>query len=161
MPCVIVDISVTTIIAVYGAVVSTFALFLARRDKVTRLRVSSSFGVVTHEPGLQLLLDIVNPGERATTIRCHGFILPDRRKYVTNPKPGAPLPIEIASNSNYMTWTSLASTNAHLRQQRFTGKLRITPFCTDSCERTFTGRAIIVDLGQDTERHGVEWGEDE
>jgi len=140
------EFTVTTGIAVYGAIVSTVALVLARRDKTPRLRVSGSFSVNTWEQGLQLTLKAANPGEKEVTLSCHGFILPGRKKLITSPRDGVSIPVRIPANSSHVTWTPLASVVVQLRRQGYSGYIRVRPFCIDACERMFTGRALPIDI---------------
>ena len=81
---------VTGIVAIYGAVLSTYNLIAARRDRAHKLRVSLKWGMAAPgpEPETVFILDAINPRGRPVTVAACGIVLPNGKSLVIHARSG-------------------------------------------------------------------------
>lgn len=79
------DIVITLIIAVYGAGLSTYTIWSARKEHKRELKVELMYGVSTHPlapKGLLLIIQALNTGRKTVTLSSMGLILPNKEKKI-------------------------------------------------------------------------------
>ena len=92
---------ITALVAVYGAILSTFNIIANRRDKQQRLSVVLSNGFLTYGPNvgpLMLFIEIANVGSKVVTINSINIKLPKGESVpivnIINPR-GVSLPVSL------------------------------------------------------------------
>jgi hypothetical protein len=142
------------LVAVYGAVLSTFNWRQAVKKDRRNIKVVASSAVPTLESGALgpcfAKVEAVNVGHRPVTITALTFELPTGGRLATfapDGLPGAPdtrLPATLADGQSahvFMSYREIAI--ALLKSGR--GKTRLTPVCDDSAGGTYRGDPWNVD----------------
>ena len=136
---------VALLIALYGAVLSTYTLVSSRRDKRRQVKVELSTGFLATGPDLSaamLFIGISNPGHITVTLNIPGIQLPNRETLVfPDPPSDVRFPHELAPGKGCRVWTPLADLAERLKEKGFSGKVKLVGFCTDAVGTTCKGKS--------------------
>ena len=135
----------TAVVAIYGAVLSTYTLLINRRESRRRINVKLTWGVVgdTPDPRTVFFLTASNPGRRSVTL--HGFHLrlPNGKQFVFAPPPGAPVfPHEVREGKQCAVWVPVREVVRALMKERFTGKVKLVAVFRDSIDQEFQSKSF-------------------
>jgi hypothetical protein len=85
------DVVVALIIAVYGALLSTYSVWASRQEKKREIKVQLVYGFLANPPSvgpLMLILSALNTGHKTVTLTSMGLLLPKRsNKYLVFARP--------------------------------------------------------------------------
>lgn len=142
------DKLVTAIVAIYGAVLSTYNLVVTRRDKLRGVTVQLRFGFMPIGPDLgaqMLFIEASNPGHRPVQLTSVGLLLPDRRTIAwMQPQASRPLPAELSEGQSCSAWMPLEEVEQQLRRHGYKGKLKVRGFYDDALGKRHYSRAVKV-----------------
>lgn len=134
--------ALTLVLAIYGAVLSTYTVWRARRRDRPALKVSMShaYGVGALAGGTWLTLTVVNVGHRPVTVCNPGFQLPDGARLIS-PEEEARLglPDRLAEGASF----ALRIPHADVRRAMMERGLReamVRPVCSDAAGTDFIGK---------------------
>lgn len=129
------QVGVTAVLAVYGALLSTYNTYVTRKQNRTEVRVTVKYGFLTFGPNLSdqvLLIEASNPGRRAITLTSVGLVLPTGQQLVITAEGSSPLPHHLTEGTSITHWTD-AREMAHLvRNKGFARAVRIRGFYNDA-----------------------------
>jgi hypothetical protein len=142
-----------TIVALYGAGLSTFNYFQSRQKDRRQVRVSTAMatptdGAFTGE--MYAKFEAVNAGHRPVTITHIALELPQNKRVFSQGEgmPGlkdTPLPATLSDGQAARMTMPLYFIAQALMSNGYTGKTRITPICIDSLNNVYRGGPSDVD----------------
>lgn len=145
---------ITMVLAIFGAALSTFNWFHARKRDKRSLRVSTrtvmlAYGSHLGEPWAKV--EATNDGIRPVTVRIISFQTPDKKRiFNTAPSglPGldsTPLPCTLKDGESASFFISYANLSAALRANGYSGTVRLTPIAEDSAGSAYYDEPLEVD----------------
>lgn len=138
---------VTALVALYGAVLSTLNFIAARREKRRSVTVELSLGLLTWDPGSKLLLTASNPGSLSVTLSSCGIRLPNGKQAVFPiPNSNVRFPHELHGGKDCLVWTDAKEFAQVLREQGFSGRVKVRGFYRDQTGGLHTSKATRFDL---------------
>jgi len=147
---------VTAVVAVYGAILSTWNAVSRRLESSRRIRVEVSQGFPTYGANLGpacIVVTASNIGRIPVTLVHGGLLLPDNRQtFVREPIGDVQFPQELESGKScrmFMESRELAGT---ITRASFTGKVKIVGFYRDAIGTTYKSKAFEFDV-EDWLRH--------
>ncbi len=145
------SIIVTAVVAIYGAILSTYTLIQNRQEKQRRVSVKLSNGFLHYgNDGLSpamLLLEATNPGDRTVILNTAGLSLPDGKTVAfLNPQSNVSFPHSLAEGNSCIVWTPLKELARQLRQEGYSGKVKLVGFFRDQLGRLYKSKAFIFDI---------------
>ena len=95
-----------------------------------------------------LFITVSNPGHITVKLNIPGIQLPDRRTLVfPNPRTDARFPHELLPGNAYKVWPPLADLVTQLKEEGFSGKIKLVGFCEDAVGTTYKGKRWKIDVG--------------
>lgn len=120
---------VTALVALYGAVLSTYSLIVARRDKKRRVSVSLSLGLIGfagRESPTVVLIEASNPGDRAVTLQPGMIVLPNGSQVVPkHSNSSVPFPHELPEGKSCTCWIETDELARLLHEQGYRGQVKL------------------------------------
>ena len=144
---------ITAVVALYGAVLSTYTLVQNRREKRRHIGVAISNGFIPRGADLgpaMLLIRVTNPGHRAVTIQCPSLRLPTGGSVVfLEPQSDVSFPHELAEGKNCTVWTEIGVVSEQLANHGHTGTVKLVAECDDAVGTTYRSKQWLfqVDAG--------------
>lgn len=138
-------------VALYGAVLSTYNVVAQRNEKRHQLRVHLSFGFnVYGTPGggstlgpTVLSAEARNPGYRTVTITSVGLQLPNRRQmFLDLQSLTPPLPYDLEPGRNYVAWVEEKTVAETLKAEGLSGTVKLRGFYADALGSRFWSKSI-------------------
>ena len=143
-------VSITALVALYGAVLSTYTLISSRRDKRRRVKVELAEGFLTTEADprtTMLFIRISNPGHIPVTLQRPGIQLPNGATWVSRSQPtDAHFPHELRPGQARAVWTPLAVFANQLKGEGFSGEVNLVGFCRDAMGTIHRGKRWKFDV---------------
>jgi hypothetical protein len=132
--------AVAVIVAAYGAGLSSYNTYIARKQSQHQIAVKVTFGWLTNGPNLSedmLMVEASNPGHRAITLTSVGFLLRDGRQLaLLDPQGSKSLPHHLAEGTNIMHWIPMREMSDTLHKNGLTGKVKLRGFYKDAVGAT-------------------------
>jgi hypothetical protein len=128
---------VMAVVAGYGALLSTYNAYAARKQSTRQVKVTVRHGFLTFGPNLSDLMLIVsasNPGQRAVTLTSVGFSLPDKSSLVLMSSDGTQLPHELTEGTGCTHWIPIREMAQQLQRKGFSGNVKFTAFYLDAVD---------------------------
>jgi hypothetical protein len=141
--------AVTVLVALYGAVLSTYNAYIARKQSRHQITVKTTFGWLTYGPNLSddmVMVEASNPGHRAITLTSVGFLLPDGRQIVLLGNDGSkPLPHHLSEGTSIQHWMPRSNLIETLREHRFSGSVKLRAFYNDAVGARHLSKPVSFD----------------
>jgi len=141
----------TALVALYGAILSSYNALAARKEKRPQVRVSVSFGVkvcgsplIGGEAGPPLLfVEASNPGRRTVTLSSLGLLLAKKRQLFLDPhSEGMPFPYDLEPGKSYRMWVAASRLASWLKQEGLQGKVKLVGFYDDAVGNRYRSRKL-------------------
>jgi len=150
---------VTIIVAVYGAILSTYNFLVERRKHRPSVNVKISQGFLSSGAGdvsdLMLFLSASNPGEKAVTLASHGFELPNKKNLVfPRAQSDVTFPCELLPEKGCQVWMPVLDVARALRSEGFSGKVKLVGFYRDQVGRTHRSKPYEFNVDEWIDRIG-------
>lgn len=141
---------VTALVALYGAVLSTYTFIVNRRDKQRQIRVRLSNGLLTYaaetSPAM-LFLEAMNPGNRTVVLNSAGIELPGGKTAVfPNSESDVSYPHPLEEGQKCTVWTPMKEFAQTLQSNGFSGKISLTAFFRDQVGNKYRSNALNFDI---------------
>lgn len=149
---------IVAIVAVYGAVVSTYNFLIYRRSTEVSLKVKLSYGACDYPYAVltmphysnstpHLVLDVANNGTRPVTIRVPFFKLPNNRQLIIrNPYSAVNLPHELLEGRDCVMWTEVRTIANALKDEGFSGIFKLVGSVHDAVGNTYKSKPLEFDI---------------
>ena len=146
---------VTALVALYGAVLSTYTLIQNRKEKQRQVSVRLSNGFLTFGPELSpamLLVEATNPGDRTVILNTVGLSLPDGKTVAfPNPQGNVRFPYPLEEGNSCMVWTPLKELAQQLSQEGYSGKVKLVGFYRDQLGTMYNSNTFSFNIDGWTE----------
>ncbi len=144
------DVAIALIIAVYGAVLSTYTAWAARQEKKRKIKVELSYGFSVSPPMVgpkSLFISALNMGKPTVTLTSMGLVLPDKR-YLTPlyPKSNVSFPYALLEGKNCSVWIELKELAEQLKQEGYSGKVSLIGFYNDAIGGKYKSKPLEFDI---------------
>jgi hypothetical protein len=146
------DIIITLIIAMYGAILSTYSIWNARQEHRREVKVRLSYGFSTHPfapQGLLLIIEALNTGRKTVTLSSTGLILPTKdKKYYTflRPNSNVTFPYDLPEGKNCSVWIGTKELSENLKQEGYSGKIELKGYYGDAIGGKYKSKSIKFDI---------------
>ncbi|HMC30602.1 MAG TPA: hypothetical protein VKL99_07180 [Candidatus Angelobacter sp.] len=138
------------VIAAYGAVLSTYNAWAARKKDRRQVKVTANLGFLSYGNRVSetmLNLTASNPGHRPVTLVSTGFSLPNKQQMVLfTPEGTTQLPCELMEGKHCTHWISAREVADQLRKSGFSGKVKVRGFYRDAVDEKHFSKPFKFDL---------------
>jgi hypothetical protein len=140
---------IIALVALYGAILSTYTLITQLRRDRFRVRVQISRGIFPLASGNEMVfLSASNPGQKAVTLDFFGFILPDKQRLLfPNFQSNREFPYELLPGKSCKIWIELTDVVSTLKKYRFTGKVKLRGYYKDQVDNLYKSKPFKFDVG--------------
>ena len=125
----------TAIVAVYGAILSTYNLVMKRKENKRQVDVTFKWGLVdaTDKPNAMFFLNAANPGKRTVTLEgCH-IEFPNKKQLVMPYTQGTiKFPHHLEEGKNCTVWFPVSEVVEALVGEGYTGNVSICAVFRDA-----------------------------
>ncbi len=138
---------IIAIVAIYGAVLSTYLAYQQRAKDKMKLNVRVSWGALTGVPTYEtkLFVGVSNPSSRPITVSNVGIKLPDDEQILFF-EGNIQLPYSLEPENNFISWAPLKEIGIICAQKGFSGKISIEGFCNDQVGRRHCSSQFVFDV---------------
>lgn len=143
--------AITAVVALYGAILSTYNLSIERRKQVPRVRVKVALGN-QHPDGMELFearlfLNAANDGQCAVTIANCGLRIKGGEEVVVgHQQRDIRLPVEVPPGKSCTIELPAAAIGSYARGKNLPGELEWRAFFQDSLGNRYWSRSQRVDV---------------
>jgi len=141
--------AVTVLVALYGALLSTYNAYTARKQSRHQIDVKITFGWLTYGRNLSddmVMVGASNPGHRAVTLTSVGFLLPDGRQLALMSEGSKPLPHHLSEGTSIQHWIPRHELTETLRKQRLSDPVKLRGFYNDAVGACHLSKSISFKL---------------
>ena len=140
---------ITALVAVYGALLSTYIALREWKGRSPNIKVNLSMGFYylgASVSDAQVSLDASNPGEKAVSLSSLGLILPDKTRVAfMEDESHVTFPYKILPESSCKVWWDARGLAHGLRSMGFSGELKLVGFYGDEVGRTYESKPFEFD----------------
>jgi hypothetical protein len=140
----------TGVVAVYGALLSTWNALSTQWEKRRRLAVKISYGCETYGPQLgpySIIVTALNKGTPSMTLSGAGIRLPDGRDTAYLGQSGnARFPHELESGKSCLICLPVQSFAQQLKTAGFSGNVRLAGYYRDALDKTYLSKEFDFDV---------------
>jgi hypothetical protein len=140
------------LVALYGAILSTHSLLLARREKARTIKVSISNGFLTFGPRLSelmILVEAANPGERTVTLHAPTLRLPDGKQMLLPfGNSSVSFPYDLPEGKSCTAWIEAKEIAADLREHGYSGTVKFRAQFRDAVGNSFISKPWSFDINE-------------
>lgn len=141
--------NITLVLAIWGAVLSTYKILSDYRKSTRNLKVTVSygFGVGEGEVGPNvLLLSAINVGHRDITLSSMGYILPDKRFLLLfKPQSNVRFPYRLSEGNEVSVWQTQKQFAIELKGYGFSGKNKLKGYYKSATGKIYKSKTFIFD----------------
>ncbi len=141
----------TALVAVYAAILSTYNLYVSRKERKRHVKVELSFAFPFYGPRLgenSLMLTVLNPRNQSVSLAGVGILLPNKRQVVFFPdltNSDFQLPFELTGGNSCRVWTGVRGLAETVRNEGFSGQVKLVGFCRDQIGTTYKSKPYKFD----------------
>ena len=146
------DIIITLIIAIYGAILSTYSIWNARKEHKHEIKVELAYGFSTNPlspKGLLLILSALNIGRKPVTLSSMGLILPSKDiKYYTilRPNSNVSFPYDLPEGKRCSVWIGTKELAENLKHEGFSGEINLRGYYGDAIGGKYKSKKLKFDI---------------
>jgi hypothetical protein len=141
---------VTGIVAVYGALLSTWNAIASHREKRRHVIVEAAYGFETYGPEIgptSIILTARNKGYQPISLTSAGIRLPDGRDAVYLRQSGdARFPHELEGGKSCTICIPMQSVAGQFKQEGLSGTIRLSGYFRDALGKTHTSKRFKFSL---------------
>ena len=142
---------ITALVALYGAIISTYTLYSQRKEKTRQVNVKLTTGFLTsinggHSPPV-LFLEASNPGHIPVNLTSPGIILPDKINIVFPiPLSDVRFPYDLMPGKSCRVWVDLKGLASDLRNKGYSGNIKLIGFYRDAIGKEHKSKKYKLDI---------------
>ncbi len=140
---------IIAMVATYGALLSTYTLVAARKEKQRRVAVTLTWGLLGTGPesSLMFFLTASNPGNRAVTLASCHLLLPNGKSLIMPRITGNfSFPHGLEEGKNCMAWFPVEDVIRTLISEGYRQEVSITAVYTDALGTNYMSKAFSGNL---------------
>jgi hypothetical protein len=145
------DVIITLLIAIYGALLSTYSVWTARQEHKREVKVELSYGLKTNpisgvSPTL-LILSALNTGTKTVTLSSTGLILP-RKKYLFFPRPesNVTFPYDLPEGKSCSIWIATEELANDLKREGYSGRIALKGYYRDAIGGYYKSKSVKFNI---------------
>ncbi len=153
------DIIITLIIAVYGAMLSTYTVWNARQERKREIKVKMTYGFIkspiTGVSPLMLMLTAMNTGRKTVSITNMGFILPNKdREYLIllQPQSNVTFPYDLAEGKSCQVWDTAKELAEDLIREGYSGRISLKGYYKDAIGNEYRSKPMKFSIEKHVEQ---------
>ncbi|MGH9515393.1 MAG: hypothetical protein ACRD3P_06910 [Terriglobales bacterium] len=140
----------TTAVALYGAGLSTYNVYVARKQSKRQINVKISYGCLTFGPTLgedMIMITAANVGHRPITLDSVGLRLPNGRSLINIQQEGSvPLPHPLKEGTSVTHWMPVTGVKESIRRGGTSGKVKLLAFYNDAVGVTHKSKPFSLEV---------------
>ena len=148
------EIVITLLIALYGAILSTYSIWSRRQEQKRKLKVSLNYGLTLNllsqgKPPLMLILSAVNIGKKTVTLTMMGLILPTKdKKYLAflHPNSLVSFPYDLIEGKSCSVYAEPKEVANELKQLGYSGKINLKGYYKDAIGSKYISESLKFDV---------------
>jgi hypothetical protein len=147
------DVIITLIIAIYGALVSTYSVWGSRQEHKREIKVELAYGFMRNSLSevspLMLILSALNTGRRTVTLTSMGLILPKKdKKYLVflQPESNVSFPYDLLEGKNCNVWTTTKELAEDLKREGYSGKISLKGYYKDAIGGEYKSKSLKFNI---------------
>lgn len=141
---------ITVVVALYGAILSTYIYITQRNDKRRKIKVKLTAGLMnppTPSQEFMLFLEVINIGNRKVTINSTGLRLPEGQTVISLVgNTHVTLPFELEEGKNCHFWFEIKDLAGSLSNSGKSGKIKLKGYANDGADNTFYSKPYEFDI---------------
>jgi len=145
------DIIITLIIAVYGAILSTYSIWSERQEHKREIKVRLSYGFIRNVLGqvspTMIILEALNKGSKTVTLSSMGLILP-KKKYLFLARPNSyvTFPHDLLDGKNVNVWLETKELAGDLKNEGYSGRIRLRGYYNDAIGNRYISKSVKFNI---------------
>ena len=142
--------SITLLIALWGAVLSTAKVLYDYSRNIRRLKVYLAYGFLTQGnivgPNI-ISISVMNVGYRDVTLNSMGFILPDKHYImIIEPQSNVKFPYTLSEGKECSVWKIQKQLAEELKKHGYVGKIKLIGYYRSAIGTIFKSEPIDFDV---------------
>jgi hypothetical protein len=145
------DVVITLLIAIYGALVSTYSVWTARQEHRREIKVELSYGFMRNalaevSPTL-LILSAMNTGAKTATLTSTGLALP-RKKYLlfAQPESNVTFPHDLPEGKSCSVWITNEELLKDLKREGYSGRIKLKGYYRDAVGGYYKSKSVRFNI---------------
>jgi hypothetical protein len=141
------DVVITLLIAIYGALLSTYSVWNARQEHRREIKVELSYGFMRNalaevSPPL-LILSAMNTGAKTVTLTSTGLVLP-RKKYLffAQPESNVAFPHDLPEGKSCSVWIANEELAKDLKREGYSGRVKLIGYYKDAVGGYYKSKSV-------------------
>jgi len=143
------DVVITLIIAIYGALLSTYSIWNARQEHKREIKVELSYGFMRNplsgvSPPM-LFLSALNTGTKTVTLSSMGLILPRKdKKYLifVQPESSVSFPYDLPEGKSCSVWITTKELAEDLKREGYSGRISLKGYYRDAIGGYYKSKSV-------------------
>ncbi len=144
--------NITALVALYGAILSTFNHLSQRKERQRRVTVRLSNAFLSNPAGVSptmLSIEASNPGHLSINLNSPGILFPDKRSLVfPHPQGTVNFPHDLAPGNNCTVWIEMKKVAHNLHDSGFKGKINLIGFYRDGIGKQYKSRKFKFNIDE-------------
>ena len=142
---------ITLIIAIYGAVLSTYSVLISKQQYKREIKVVLSYGFIRNPLSqvspTMLFIAAHNTGEKTITLTSMGLLLPNK-KYLNflRPDSNVSFPHELLAGKDCNVWVTTKELAEDLKREGLSGKVSLKGFYRDAIGGDYRSKSIKFNI---------------
>ena len=142
---------IIALVALYGAILSTYNIIRQHRLSVPRVQVELVLGFIADPVSgvsdSMIFIKAANVGQVPVSLSGHAFRLPDKRQLIIQlPSSSVRFPCELEPGKSCEIWIEMAKLVKEIRGQGFKGTVKISGEYKSETGKLFRSKKMKVDL---------------
>jgi hypothetical protein len=145
------DVVITLLIAIYGALLSTYSVLASRQERKREIKVQLSYGFHTllGEPKAVLVISALNTGHKRVALNSTGLVLPSKdKKYLMflRPNSNVTFPYDVQEGKDCNAWITTEELAQDLKQRGFSGEISLKGYYRDAIGGEYTSKSVKFNI---------------
>lgn len=142
--------NITLLIALWGAILSTYKLLSDRNKTKRTLKVEVSYGFMTLENDVgpnTISLTAINTGYRPITLTSVGYLLPDKKTmFIVEPQSNVKFPYTLLEGNQCSVWKIQKKMALELKENGYSGTIKIRGYYRSAIGNLYKSKPIKFDI---------------
>ncbi len=141
------------IVAVYGAILSTYNFLIKFKERISKIKVKLGISLITHTQGnisdAQINISLHNHTTKPVVLNQPELFLPDGRKLILmNLQSESRFPNILEPGHSINSWNDLKSTAQSLKDEGFEGVIKIQAVVKDKLDKKYKSKKMKLNLNE-------------
>lgn len=143
---------ITLIIAIYGALLSSYSVWASKQEKKREIKVQLSYGFHAGPPSvgpMMLIISALNTGQKRVTLTSMGLILPKKdEKFLTflRPDSNVNFPCDLIEGKGCDVWVTTKELAVDLKHEGYSGKVSLKGYYRDAIGGEYRSKSLKFDI---------------